>query len=139
MTEDKNSNENHYQKTIDEAINQTDPHINIGVKIRDLSSDKIIYERNSGRHFIFASAKKFIALTALQRFFNYNNYSFSSRILQKENDHYLDISAPFYSDHLDMLLNLMKRKVANAFVQNFYIVNSIFTSMNYGWQNGRRH
>lgn len=94
------------------------------MKIRNLSTDKIIYERNSERHYTFASAQKFIALTALQRYFSYSSYTFSTFIWQNERDYYLDINAPFYSNHLDTLLKMIKK---NAFVQNFHIVNSMFS------------
>lgn len=54
---------------IEEAINESEPNINIGIKIRDLSTDTVAYERNTNRYFTFASALKVITATALRQFF----------------------------------------------------------------------
>lgn len=115
-----------YQKEIDAAIYQTDPNINIGIKIRNLNTDEVIYERNSDRYYTCASAQKFITYSILHKYFG-SDYKFISKIWQKNLDFYLDINdADFGTNDLDKMLQLLKLKMSGE-IENFYIVNSTFS------------
>lgn len=114
------------EKTIEAAITNTDPNINIGVMLRDLSTGKVVYQLNSKRYFTFASALKVITATSLRQYFG-NDYEFIDKILQKGDDYYLDINDPTFSEeNLDQLLKSFKQKTF-ARPRNFYIVNSTFS------------
>ncbi|WP_375326373.1 D-alanyl-D-alanine carboxypeptidase [Candidatus Tisiphia endosymbiont of Nemotelus uliginosus] len=118
--------DNHYKQAIEQEIRQVDPNINIGIKIRNLSTGKVVYERNANSYYNFASALKFITLASLRQYFS-NDYHFTSKIWQKGNDYYLDINDPSFSTvDLDNMLKTLKSKSHNT-IQNFYIVNSTFS------------
>src|SRR5690606_19131397 len=46
------------QSGADNLINQVDPNINIGIEVIDLTTGKILYQRNQSRYFIPASNMK---------------------------------------------------------------------------------
>ena len=56
---------NNIADKVENLINETDPNINIGFRIRNLDKNIIIYEKNVNRYFTFASGLKFITLTTL--------------------------------------------------------------------------
>lgn len=121
--------ENHgksIKEMIQEAINESDPNINIGIKIRDITTGQVVYERNTNRYFTFASALKVITATALGQYFG-NDYKFIDKISQKDDDFYLNINDPSFSNNdLDYLLKLLKTQISTK-PRNFYIVNSNFS------------
>lgn len=51
-------------RTVEDIINGIDPNINIGVRIQSLTSNKVIFEKNSGRHFVPASTIKIVTLAS---------------------------------------------------------------------------
>ncbi len=117
---------NNYKKAIEQAIYQVDPNINIGIKIRNLLTGNVVYERNAHSYYNFASSLKFITLTALRQHFG-NDYRFTNKIWQKGEDYYLEINAPdFSTEDLDNMLKILKEKSPNIF-QNFYIINAVFS------------
>ncbi|XVN43116.1 MAG: D-alanyl-D-alanine carboxypeptidase [Candidatus Rickettsia vulgarisii] len=116
------------KKLIDHhEIQRIDPNLNIGVKIRNLKTNKVIYECNVDRHYNFASSVKFIVIAGLQKYFG-NDYKFVSKILHKNSDYYLDIGAPnFSTEDLDYMVKELKEKSSNNIKGNFYIVNTSFS------------
>ncbi len=69
---------------IKNLIQKTDPQINIGIKIKNLDKNIIIYQQNIHRYFTFASGLKFITLITLLEELG-KNYKFNSSI-SKLND-----------------------------------------------------
>lgn len=113
-------------KKIEEAIKSTDPNINIGVKLTDLTTNNIIYERNANRHYVFASSLKVITGISLRKYFG-NDYKFVDKISQNENDYYLSINDPSFCEHdLDQLIKALKTQIYGA-PRNIYIVNATFS------------
>lgn len=51
-------------RVLEDIIHATDPNINIGVHIQSLSSNKVIFEKNAGRHFVPASTIKLVTLAS---------------------------------------------------------------------------
>ena len=45
-------------RSIEDAIATTDPNVNIGISIKSLNTNKIIYEKNADRHFVPCSTLK---------------------------------------------------------------------------------
>lgn len=116
----------HYHKAINQAIDQVDSNINIGIKIRNLLTGKVVYERNADSYYNFASSLKLITIAALRQYFG-NDYRFTNKIWKKGEDYYLDINDPnFSTEDLDNMLKLLKAK-SSATLRNFYIVNSTFS------------
>lgn len=116
-----------YGKKIAEEIRKADPNINIGIKIRNLNTNKVIYQQNSDRYYNFASALKLIIIAGLQQYFG-NNHHFISRILRSGTSYYLDINSPDFSySNLDNLILDLKKKGHQKIIGNFYIINSTFS------------
>lgn len=114
-------------KKILSQIDKIDPNINIGIKIRNLKTGKVIYQQNEDRYYTFASSLKFISLISLQHYFG-NNHQFISKILKKGNNYYLDINDPdFSTDNLDFLIKAIKKNSTTAIKGNFYIINNNFS------------
>lgn len=49
---------------IEDAIRNTDPNVNIGIKITSLDNDQVIFERNAERNFVPSSTLKIITVAA---------------------------------------------------------------------------
>ena len=81
------------QGEMDQLIKQADPNLNIGIKITNLDQGKVIFEKNADRYFIPASTLKFITIVAILEHFG-TNYSFTSELLHKNQDYYLNIHDP---------------------------------------------
>jgi D-alanyl-D-alanine carboxypeptidase/D-alanyl-D-alanine-endopeptidase (penicillin-binding protein 4) len=114
-------------KKILHEINRVDPTINIGIKIRNLKTGKIIYQQNENRYYTFASCLKFISLITLQHYFG-NDHQFISKILKKGDNYYLDINDPdFSTNDLDFLIKSVKKNSALRIKGNFYIINTNFS------------
>lgn len=73
---------------IEQKIKQTDPNLNIGVKITNLDQNKVIFEKNADRYFIPASILKFITIISLLEHFG-PDYKFTSSILSAGKDYYM--------------------------------------------------
>jgi serine-type D-Ala-D-Ala carboxypeptidase/endopeptidase (penicillin-binding protein 4) len=54
----------HLAKQIESIIKDTDPDVNVGIKISSLHDGKVIFEKNSSRHFVPGSTVKLITLAA---------------------------------------------------------------------------
>ena len=111
---------------VEKLINETDPNINIGFRIRNLDKNIIIHEKNVNRYFTFASGLKFITLTTLLEELG-GDYKFDSSISRVGNDYYLGIHDPeFTTDDLDALVSSLKSKNISSIKGNFYIINKEF-------------
>lgn len=114
-------------KTIDRNIKKFDDIADIGIKIRNLQTGKIIYERNAKRHYVFASSLKLISIVAMQEYFG-ADYLFTTKILKQDDNYYLDIGDPdFSTDDLDYLIKEIKNKGINKIDGNFYIIDQSFS------------
>ncbi|NBY34811.1 MAG: hypothetical protein EBQ62_00675 [Alphaproteobacteria bacterium] len=113
-------------ENVENLINETDPNINIGFRIRNLDKNNIIHEKNVNRYFTFASGLKFITLTTLLEELG-GDYKFDSAISRVGNDYYLDIHDPeFTTDDLEALILSLKSKNISSIKGNFYIINKEF-------------
>ncbi len=111
---------------IKDLIQKTDPHINVGIKIKNLDKNIIIYQQNIHRYFTFASGLKFITLITLLEELG-KNYPFTSSISKFNDDYYLDIHDPeFSTQDLEQLILSLKSNNINSIKGNFYIVNKDF-------------
>lgn len=118
---------NNIAATIEQKIKQTDPNLNIGIKITNLDQNKIVFEKNADRYFIPASTLKFITIVSLLEHFG-SDYKFTSSVLSEGKDYYLDIHDPDFndSDLGSMVVNIAKH--SNKKIQgNIYIVDNEFT------------
>src|SRR5438045_4185172 len=70
---------------IKEIINNTDPNVNIGIKIMSLADNKTIYELNSNRHFVPASTIKLATVLAALYYLR-PSYRFNTNILTESFD-----------------------------------------------------
>lgn len=84
---------------IDAIIKNTDPDVNVGIKIASLDDGKIIYQKNATRHFVPGSTVKLITLAAAL--------------------HYL---GPYFRFHTTISTD--KHIDAKGFVENLYIQGS---------------
>ena len=111
---------------IKDLIKKTDPHINIGIKIKNLDTDTVVYQQNTHRYFTFASGLKFITLVTLLEELG-GDYKFDSAILKRNNDYYLDIHDPeFSTQDLENLILSLKNKNITTIKGDFYIGNKEF-------------
>ncbi len=108
-------------------IEQTDPHANIGIKIRNLQTGEVVYQQNSGRYYNFASGLKFISIAAMQRYFG-NDHQFISQITKKDDNYYLQINDPDFStqDLTSLILKLKESGISNI-KGNLYIIKDEFS------------
>ncbi len=111
---------------IKDLIKKTDPSINIGIKIKNLDTNTIVYQQNTDRYFTFASGLKFITLVTLLEELG-RDYKFDSSILKRNKDYYLDIHDPeFSTQDLETLVLSLKNQNINNIKGNFYIINKEF-------------
>ncbi|MFK7968194.1 MAG: D-alanyl-D-alanine carboxypeptidase [Rickettsiaceae bacterium] len=111
---------------IKDLIKKTDPSINIGIKIKNLDTNTIVYQQNTDRYFTFASGLKFITLVTLLEELG-GDYKFDSSILKRNKDYYLDIHDPeFSTQDLETLVLSLKNQNINNIKGNFYITNKEF-------------
>lgn len=110
-----------------EQINAIDPDANIGIKIRNLKTNKIIYQQNANRHFNFASGTKLFTIFGLREYFG-KDYAFSSQILRRGKDFYLRINNPnFSTEELSQLIGYFTSNNIKTIKGNFYIIDDQFT------------
>ena len=83
--------------SIENIINKTDPNLNIGIKIKNLATNKVVYEKNSERYFIPGSSLKFITLVSFLEHFG-ADYQFVSKIFKKNDNYYIEIHHPNFSN-----------------------------------------
>ncbi len=112
---------------IEELIKQTDPNLNIGIKISNLDQGKVIFEKNADRYFIPASTLKFITIITLLEHFG-KDYNFTSDLLHKNQDYYLNIHDPdFGTDDLAYLVAELAKHSGKNIKGNIYIVDNKFS------------
>jgi D-alanyl-D-alanine carboxypeptidase/D-alanyl-D-alanine-endopeptidase (penicillin-binding protein 4) len=71
---------------IEMAINNVDPHLNIGVKIISLADDKVVFEKNGSRHFVPASSLKIVTVAAALHYLG-ASYRFETKVFADEINH----------------------------------------------------
>ena len=109
---------------IKNTINERAPSAHIGIVIRDLSKNKILYQQNSQRVFNFASAIKLLTFASLNEYYG-ADYKFTSTLSQKGDDYYLDIGdkADFNLGDLKTLLLPIK----NNNINRLYLISKVFS------------
>jgi len=114
------------EQKVQNAINETNPHVNIGIKITNLDTNKVLFEQNPNRHYIFASGLKLITTAALLEHFGLD-HNFTSSISKKDNDYYLNINDPeFSTKDLEQMLKILAKNTKQI-QGNFYIVENHFS------------
>lgn len=117
----------HAQKDIDFLINNADPDVNIGVKISNLSNNNIIYEKNAGRYYIPASSLKFISVVGVINALG-KDYNFTSKLYNKDNDYFLSIEDPDFSEEdLKYFVEQIVKDNKDQNTVNISIINNRFT------------
>ena len=112
---------------IEELIKQADPSLNIGIKITNLDQGKVIFEKNADRYFIPASTLKFVTIVAVLEHFD-KNYNFTSELLHKNQDYYLNIHDPdFGVDDLEYFVAELVKHSGKNIKGNIYIVDNKFS------------
>lgn len=112
---------------IERLIQETDPNLNIGIKISNLNNGKIAYQRNAARYFIPASSLKFVTLTALLDYFG-PDYQFSSTLSKNQADYYLTINSPnFTSKDLEKMVLKLASDAHKSVNGNIYLVANQFS------------
>lgn len=114
------------KQTIDE-IKIADRNANIGIKIKNLMTGKVIYQQNENRYYNFASGLKAISIFSLYKYFG-PDYLFTNKIIKKDSDYYLDINDPdFSTEDLEVLTDQLTENKITDIKGNFYIVKNEFT------------
>ncbi len=115
------------QGEMDQLIKQADPNLNIGIKITNLDQGKVIFEKNADRYFIPASTLKFITIVAILEHFG-TNYSFTSELLHKNQDYYLNIHDPdFGVEDLAYLVSELAKYSSKNIKGNIHIMDHKFS------------
>lgn len=115
------------QKDIDFLINNADPHVNIGVKIFNLSNNNVIYEKNAGRYYIPASSLKFIAVLGVINALG-KDYNFTTKLYNKDNNYFLSVEDPDFSEEdLKYFVEQIVKNNKNQNALNISIINNRFT------------
>jgi D-alanyl-D-alanine carboxypeptidase/D-alanyl-D-alanine-endopeptidase (penicillin-binding protein 4) len=120
---------------IQALINNTDPHVNIGIKIVSLDNAKVLYEQNADRHFVPASTIK-LATVAAALYYLGPSYRFETNLFTESfdttqgliNNLYLHGSGdPSLMDHdLIKLAHELKQQNINTIQGNIYIDDFVF-------------
>ena len=115
------------QGEMNQLIKQADPNLNIGIKITNLHQGKVIFEKNVDRYFIPASTLKFITIVAILEHFG-TNYNFTSELLHKNQDYYLNIHGPdFGVEELAYLVSELAKYSDKNIKGNIYIMDHKFS------------
>lgn len=121
------ANEPGISEQVENLINKTDPDLNIGIKIRNLATGEVVYEKNPKRYFTPGSSLKFITLVSLLEHFG-PDYLFTSRVLKQKNNYYIDIHHPDFSyEDLKLMLNKISEDSNNQLKGNIYIIDNKFS------------
>ncbi len=112
---------------VENAINKTDLNLNIGIKVKNLATGKVVYEQNSKRYFMPGSSLKFISLVSFLEHFG-SDYQFTSRVLKSSDNYYIDIHHPNFSDKdLKLMLIKISEDAGSQVKGNIYIIDNEFT------------
>lgn len=115
---------------IQNQLKKANLNADIGIKIRNLKTGKILFEQNPDRYYIFASALKFMTIAVLKEYYGPNKI-FLTKILKKNNDYYLDINDPdFSTKDLDDLVKAIKETTGSHITGNFYVIKDNFSLPN---------
>ncbi|MDC0349085.1 D-alanyl-D-alanine carboxypeptidase/D-alanyl-D-alanine-endopeptidase [Alphaproteobacteria bacterium] len=109
-------------KTIDSMLKKENPHLMVGIEIRDLPSGKIIYEKNANSLIKPASLQKISSgLVALLQLGPH--YRFKTSLFEKEGVAYLDFSGdPTLSlGDIERLFHLFKKKKGEHISKNIIV------------------
>jgi len=111
---------------INQLIKQSDPNLNIGIKITNLDQGKVIFEKNADRYFIPASTLKFVTIVSILEHFDIN-YNFTSNLLHKNQDYYFDIHDPdFGVNDLEYFVVELAKHSGKNIIGNIYILDNKF-------------
>lgn len=112
---------------VEKLINKTDPDLNIGIKIKNLATGEVVFEKNPRRYFIPGSSLKFITLVSLLEHFG-PTYQFTSKVLKQKNNYYINIHHPDFShEDLKLMLDKISEDSANNIKGNIYIIDNEFS------------
>lgn len=112
---------------VESLINKTDSNLNIGIKVKNLATNQVVYEKNSKRYFMPGSSLKFITIVSLLEHFG-PDYQFTSRVLKQGNNYYIDIHHPNFSyEDLKLMIARISEDSGNQVKGNIYIVNNEFS------------
>jgi PBP4 family serine-type D-alanyl-D-alanine carboxypeptidase len=73
----------HIAQSLEDIIKEADPNVNIGISIQSLTSGKMLYEKNSDRHFVPCSTMKVVTLAAALHYLG-PSYRFTTKLLSNE-------------------------------------------------------
>lgn len=119
-----NNNINYY---IGKEITSLNTNANVGIKIRNLKTNNIIFEQNSDKYYIFGSSLKTIVVFSLLKYFG-PDYTFTSKLSKHHQDYYLDINDPDFSTaDLEYFISQLENLKEKHITGNFYITDSQFT------------
>lgn len=110
-------------KQIEQLIHDTNPYINMGIKIVDMNNSRIVFERNAYSYFYPASLAKILTcLSALKKLGP--NFVFETRLYKDGHDFYIQFTGdPTLSlKELQELLAYIKKH--NATVQHIYVLEN---------------
>ncbi|MBI2785466.1 MAG: D-alanyl-D-alanine carboxypeptidase/D-alanyl-D-alanine-endopeptidase [Legionella longbeachae] len=123
------------QTEVDRLVNHTNPNVNLGAVVIDLTSGKTLYRRNAGKLYIPASNMKIFseaaALMVLGPDYHFKNQlSMSSGKIQNgvlQGNIYLQLSGDpsFNRDDLKTLLSSLKKLNINTILGNVFIDSSL--------------
>lgn len=112
---------------VESLINKTDSNLNIGIKVKNLATNQVVYEKNSKRYFMPGSSLKFITIVSLLEHFG-PDYQFTSKVLKQGNNYYIDIHNPNFSyEDLKLMIARISEDSGNQVKGNIYIVNNEFS------------
>jgi D-alanyl-D-alanine carboxypeptidase/D-alanyl-D-alanine-endopeptidase (penicillin-binding protein 4) len=120
---------------IEELINQSDPNVNIGIKIVSLSDNRVLYEQNADRHFVPASTIKLATIAAALHYlgpnYRFDTHLYTDKINHKNNtikNIYIQGSGdPSLMDHdLVNLARELKQQKIKKISGNIYIDDYVF-------------
>jgi len=116
------------KNNITAVVKRASLNADIGIKIKKLKTNEIIYEQNSGRYFNFASSLKAITVFSLLKYFGLD-HSFTNEILKKDQNYYLNINDPdFSTEDLKFSIGKLAKDETSEIKGNFYIVDHKFST-----------
>ncbi|MEI8321173.1 MAG: D-alanyl-D-alanine carboxypeptidase/D-alanyl-D-alanine-endopeptidase [Alphaproteobacteria bacterium] len=112
------------ESQIKKVIHETDPHINIGIKIIDLDKDQVLFEQNGERYFYPASLTKILTcLAALKKLGA--AYQFQTNLYRQGADWYVEFGADptLTLNNLRDLFHAIKSHISTGKIEgNLYVV-----------------
>lgn len=116
-----------FEQSINSKIERVDPNVNIGIKITNLSKERVVFEKNSSRYFTPASTLKFVSLISLLDYFGFD-YKFTNKLYVSKGNYYLDIHDPdFQTKDLDNFVQKIYDHAGSKVKGDIYISDNSFT------------